>query len=75
MTYNSMHFLRKAMFYEEKLIGSLKEMAEAIETSWEFQDVEKEQILEKLRMLENDSLHHEEILDYWIEQINSGVPI
>lgn len=75
MVYNSMQLLRNAIRYEEKLISSLGQKSEEIGTSWGFPGVTKEEVVGKLKKLEGDSLHHEEILNYWIEEINAGTPI
>lgn len=72
MVFNSMQFLRDAMRYEEKLMSSLRQKAVEIEESYAFTPDVREKIAEDLRELENASLHHEEILNYWIEQINAG---
>lgn len=72
---NSMSLLRNAILFEEKLMTRLRETVVEIGESSDFSADTKEEVIEKLKKLEADSLYHEEILNYWIEQINAGAKI
>jgi len=75
MPQHSMNKLRNAILFEEKLMSKLRETLVEIDESYDFTNDIKEEVVEKLKKLEADSLYHEEILNYWVEQINAGAKI
>jgi len=75
MVFDSIQLLQNAIFYEEKLISSLRAKVEDVETDGAYLGSTQDQIVETLKKLEADSFHHEEILNYWREQLDAGAKI